>query len=51
MVGGWILSWWELKYHPTNDHQWMVPLGLILFLTPLIVCFSAAISHRLDNAT
>ncbi|KAL0301974.1 UNVERIFIED_CONTAM: hypothetical protein Sradi_6474200 [Sesamum radiatum] len=30
----------ELNYHPTNHQQWMVPLGLILFVTPLIVCLA-----------
>ncbi|KAK7292860.1 hypothetical protein RJT34_15715 [Clitoria ternatea] len=38
--GGCLLGWWLHKYHPTNRQLWMVPFGLIVFLTPLIVCFS-----------
>ncbi|KAI3444357.1 hypothetical protein Pfo_001022 [Paulownia fortunei] len=44
LVGGLILAWWELNYHPTNDQQWMVPLGLILFVTPVIVWLAIFIS-------
>ncbi|KAK4420494.1 hypothetical protein Salat_1999800 [Sesamum alatum] len=40
LMGGLILAWWELNYHLTNHQQWMVPLGLILLVTPLIVCFA-----------
>ncbi|KAL2336257.1 hypothetical protein Fmac_010703 [Flemingia macrophylla] len=43
-VGGSLLGWWLLKYHPTNRQLWMVPFGLILFLTPVIVWFSFIMS-------
>ncbi|CAN1157068.1 hypothetical protein LINPERPRIM_LOCUS27707 [Linum perenne] len=44
LVGGAVLGWWEYSYHPTNTQQWMVPFGLILFATPLFVCFAAIVS-------
>ncbi|KAK7275422.1 hypothetical protein RIF29_16538 [Crotalaria pallida] len=44
IIGGSLLGWWIYKYHPTNNQLWMVPFGLILFLTPLIVWFSLFIS-------
>ncbi|KAJ6404416.1 hypothetical protein OIU84_012576 [Salix udensis] len=36
MAGGLLLLWWGYEHHPTNTQLWMVPFGLILFLTPLI---------------
>ncbi|KAL7606421.1 hypothetical protein Lser_V15G15674 [Lactuca serriola] len=44
MVGGLILLFWEIKYHPSNRQLWMVPFGLIMFLTPVLACFAAFIS-------
>ena len=44
MFGGLMLVWWDLEYRPTNSKLWMVPFGLILMVTPLIVWFSAFIS-------
>ncbi|KAK4268919.1 hypothetical protein QN277_022146 [Acacia crassicarpa] len=44
IVGSFILGWWIYKYHPQNSELWMVPFGLILFLTPLIVGLSLVIS-------
>lgn len=40
MVGGVILGWWSSKFHPSNRQLWMVPLGLILLVTPIIICFA-----------
>lgn len=45
MLGGSLLGWWHHKYHSTNRQLWMVPFGLIFFLTPLIIWFSLFISH------
>ncbi|CAL5383213.1 unnamed protein product [Camellia sinensis] len=45
MVGGLILVWWEVNYHPSNSQQWMVPIGLILMVTPVIVWFAAFVSE------
>lgn len=44
IAGGSLLLWWLYKYHPTNRQLWMVPFGLILFFTPVIVWFSLIIS-------
>ncbi|GAB4861546.1 hypothetical protein Ancab_036738 [Ancistrocladus abbreviatus] len=44
MTGGAILVWWEIDYHPTNSELWMVPFGLIMFATPVIVWFSSVFS-------
>lgn len=44
MMGALILLFWEIKYHPSNKQLWMVPFGLIMFLTPVLVCFAAFIS-------
>ncbi|CAN4087083.1 unnamed protein product [Withania somnifera] len=40
MGGGVILSWWSSKFHPSNSQLWMVPLGLILLVTPILICFA-----------
>lgn len=45
VAGGLLLGWWEYQYHPTYSQLWMVPFGLILFSTPVIVWFSVVISH------
>ncbi|ONI23570.1 hypothetical protein PRUPE_2G195800 [Prunus persica] len=44
VAGGLMLGWWEYQYHPTNRQLWMVPFGLILFATPVIVWFSVMAS-------
>ncbi|KAF5733273.1 hypothetical protein HS088_TW17G00815 [Tripterygium wilfordii] len=50
ITGGVILGWWEYEYHPTNSHQWMVPFGLILFVTPLLVWFAVFTSEIMWNS-
>ncbi|KAL4354176.1 hypothetical protein GQ457_06G019340 [Hibiscus cannabinus] len=42
--GGLLLGWWEYEYHPENRQLWMVPFGLILFSTPLIIWFAIFVS-------
>ncbi|KAM0048163.1 putative ATP-synthase-associated protein [Helianthus debilis subsp. tardiflorus] len=44
MVGGFVLLLWEIKYHPSNSQLWMVPFGLIMFLTPVLACLASFIS-------
>lgn len=44
MIGGLALGWWEYEYHSTNSQLWMVPFGLILLLTPLVVWSSIFVS-------
>lgn len=39
MVGGVILVYWIINYHPHNRELWMVPFGLIMFTTPPLVWF------------
>lgn len=45
VAGGILLGWWEYQYHPSYRQLWMVPFGLILFATPVIVWFSLVVSH------
>ncbi|XP_027162508.1 uncharacterized protein LOC113763025 [Coffea eugenioides] len=45
MLGGLMLTHWELRHHRTNSQLWMVPFGLILLVTPAIVWLSIFISH------
>ena len=51
LVGGLILSYWELQYHDLNSELWMVPVGLILFFTPLIVWSSVAVAEMINGPT
>lgn len=44
VTGGLILGWWVNEFHPTNRQLWMVPLGLVLFATPLIVWLALLVS-------
>lgn len=43
-TGGYVLAWWIHKYRSENRELWMVPFGLILFLTPLFIWFSLIVS-------
>ncbi|KAH7519430.1 hypothetical protein FEM48_Zijuj08G0035200 [Ziziphus jujuba var. spinosa] len=45
LTGGLILAWWVYEFHPANRQLWMVPFGLVLFVTPLIVWLSVLISE------
>ncbi|GAB2224087.1 hypothetical protein Droror1_Dr00004834 [Drosera rotundifolia] len=44
IAGGGLLLYWEMEYHPKNRQLWMVPFGLIMFCTPIIVWFCAIVS-------
>ncbi|KAG5566075.1 hypothetical protein RHGRI_001869 [Rhododendron griersonianum] len=39
-----ILVVWELKFHQTNTQLWMVPVGLINLVTPVIVSVSSFVT-------
>lgn len=39
ILGGIVLVYWIIKYHPKNRELWMVPVGLLLFTTPPLVWF------------
>ncbi|KAJ4728042.1 Group XV phospholipase [Melia azedarach] len=45
MTGGLILGYWESEYHPTYNQLWMVPLGLILLITPVIAWLAVFVSE------
>lgn len=49
--GGLTLVWWEFEYHPTNSQLWMVPFGLIMLVTPVIVCFSVFVSDICNSSS
>ncbi|KAF5743884.1 hypothetical protein HS088_TW08G00472 [Tripterygium wilfordii] len=49
IAGGLVLGWWEHEYHPTNSHQWMVPLGLILFITPVLIWLAVFTSEMWNS--
>ncbi|KAI9093889.1 hypothetical protein K1719_026887 [Acacia pycnantha] len=44
VAGGSVLVWWNVKYRSENSELWMVPFGLILFLTPMVIWFSLIVS-------
>lgn len=49
MVGGVMLTCWEMKYHQSNSQLWMVPFGLILLATPVVVWLSIFVSDILGS--
>ncbi|KAL4586205.1 hypothetical protein LXL04_010837 [Taraxacum kok-saghyz] len=51
IVGGFILLFWEIKYHPSNSQLWMVPVGLIMFLTPVLAWFAVFVSDTITPPT
>ena len=44
LAGGGILVRWALVFHPCNEQLWMVPVGLVMLGTPIMVWFAAAAS-------
>ncbi|KAG0474913.1 hypothetical protein HPP92_014599 [Vanilla planifolia] len=44
MVGAGILGWWAAAFHPSNQKLWMVPVGLVMSGTPVVVWFSATVA-------
>ncbi|KAM7274902.1 hypothetical protein ACFE04_016768 [Oxalis oulophora] len=44
ITGGLLLGFWECNYHQTNSQLWMVPFGLILLTTPIIIWFALSVS-------
>ncbi|KAH0456239.1 hypothetical protein IEQ34_014146 [Dendrobium chrysotoxum] len=40
LAGCALLLWWAVKFHPSNENMWMVPLCLIMVGTPIIICIS-----------
>lgn len=52
LAGAALLTWWALAFHPTYAQLWMVPVGLVLACTPVVVCaalhFSPAAADTLS---
>ena len=44
LAGAALLVWWATQFHPDNRQLWMVPLGLILTGTPVVVWFALSAS-------
>ncbi|WOL07499.1 hypothetical protein Cni_G16241 [Canna indica] len=38
--GGALLAWWALSFHHSNEQLWMVPVGLVLLGTPIVIWLS-----------
>ncbi|KAK3120863.1 hypothetical protein QOZ80_8BG0642810 [Eleusine coracana subsp. coracana] len=38
LAGAGLLAWWALAFHPSYGQLWMVPVGLVLACTPVVVC-------------
>ncbi|GLU00872.1 hypothetical protein SLE2022_182100 [Rubroshorea leprosula] len=49
-AGGMMLGWWEYEFHPSNGQLWMVPCGLILFFTPVFICFAVLVSDACSTS-
>ncbi|ONK73762.1 uncharacterized protein A4U43_C04F35110 [Asparagus officinalis] len=39
-TGGGLLVRWAMVFHPTNEQLWMVPVGLVMLGTPIMVLFA-----------
>ncbi|KAK9713604.1 hypothetical protein RND81_06G038800 [Saponaria officinalis] len=37
IIGGVVLVYWRIKFHSKNKELWMVPFGLVMFTTPILV--------------
>ncbi|OAY62094.1 hypothetical protein MANES_01G241300v8 [Manihot esculenta] len=45
LSGGLVLGYWKHEYHHTNTQLWMVPFGLILLVTPVIIWVALSVSE------
>ncbi|XP_002529973.2 uncharacterized protein LOC8266303 isoform X2 [Ricinus communis] len=50
VAGGLLLGYWEYEYHLTSSQLWMVPLGLILLITPPVVWFALIVSEICNSS-
>ncbi|KAK4744666.1 hypothetical protein SAY87_010978 [Trapa incisa] len=51
-MGGLILGWWaweRSRHHGQGHEMWMVPVGLILLITPILAFFSLILSQLLNT--
>ncbi|XP_020093003.1 uncharacterized protein LOC109713364 [Ananas comosus] len=49
LLGAGMLVWWAAVFHPSNRQLWMVPLGLLLAGTPVVVLLSVFASDAGDK--
>nr|XP_051196232.1 uncharacterized protein LOC127309407 [Lolium perenne] len=49
--GGALLVWWAAAFHRANARLWMVPVGLVLLGTPLVVWLSVFASGPCDRSS
>ncbi|KAJ6838998.1 uncharacterized protein M6B38_309410 [Iris pallida] len=51
LAGGAVLVWWAMEFHRHNEQLWMVPLGLVMVGTPVVVWFVVSASdacHKVE---
>jgi hypothetical protein len=48
LAGTALLTWWALRFHPSYAQLWMVPVGLVLACTPVVVCVALFFSPAAD---
>jgi hypothetical protein len=50
LAGAALLAWWALLFqHPSYAQLWMVPVGLVLGCTPVVVCVALHFSPAADH--
>uniref|UniRef100_A0A0D9X3T3 Uncharacterized protein n=1 Tax=Leersia perrieri TaxID=77586 RepID=A0A0D9X3T3_9ORYZ len=45
MGGASLLALWAVAFHPSNSRLWMVPVGLVLAFTPVVVYLALSFSQ------
>ncbi|GJN12603.1 hypothetical protein PR202_ga30894 [Eleusine coracana subsp. coracana] len=50
LAGAALLTWWALAFHPSYGQLWMVPVGLVLACTPVVVCVALHFSPAADQS-
>lgn len=45
LAGAALLLWWTKEFHRDNRQMWMVPFGLVLTGTPIVVSFAVFASN------
>ncbi|KAJ0968774.1 hypothetical protein J5N97_021651 [Dioscorea zingiberensis] len=46
VVGAGLLLRWAVAFHQHNEQLWMVPVGLVMLGTPIVVSFSILASKN-----
>lgn len=42
--GGFVMGWWAIWLHGSQNQQWMVPFSLVLMIAPIFILISVSIS-------